>query len=172
MDDVQKHPCKSTLCQQFQTLLAPYFISQCCLTSLLPFAFSSLPPSRLQEQSLLLLALVFYEYDSLLLTAANNTIQWQYVAMVKQEYPNVLYTIKALICSYCRFHLLILTEKSKIAKSNYALFQKSDRYFKRQECQKSNKLQQQVRYTYIYIHTHNFYRYCSSSKVKTLFFYI
>lgn len=113
-------------------------LHRCCLTSLLSFAPSSLQPSTLQEQSVVLPALVIYEYESLLLTAANNTIQWQYVAMVKQEYPNVLYTIKALICSYCLLHLLILTEKSKIAKSNYALFQKSDRYFKRQECQRSN----------------------------------
>lgn len=113
-------------------------ISQCCLTSLLSFGSSSLQASRLQEQSAVLLALVIYEYDSLLLTAANNTIQWQYVAMAKQEYPNVLYTMKALICSYCHLDLLILTEKSKTVKSNYAFFQKNDRYFKRQECHKSN----------------------------------
>lgn len=99
----------------------------CC--HLLPVPFNS-PDYQNMLSRIVLLASVIYEYSSVLLTAANNTIQLQYVAMVKQEYPNILYTINTLICSYCCFYLFILTEKSKTAKSNHALFQKSDRYFK------------------------------------------
>lgn len=141
-------------------------LHRCCLTSLLSFAPSSLQPSTLQEQSVVLPALVIYEYESLLLTAANNTIQWQYVAMVKQEYPNVLYTIKALICSYCLLHLLILTEKSKIANSKRVTDILRDRSVRRV----TGTPVAGEREIYIFIYA--IFTDCCISKVKTLFFYI